>query len=188
LLYRYSEFQDKIFSKFVNTIRIKELTSPIKKSNDSMEKDIIISNTQRQIQRQTSKKDTIIFPQEKSQSVRQLAATSTKQHSDMRSRSRKEEEKDHCHPRAHLFHAIDRNGTGEVTVTEFIHALGRQPEVAAALRLPQEAKQEDGSRDMCVMVFNAMDDTNTSHIDSRKFLGYLDKICSYEASLSKNAS
>jgi Ca2+-binding EF-hand superfamily protein len=81
-----------------------------------------------------------------------------------------------AHPSARLFHLIDRNGDGQLTLTEFIVALRQQPRVAMALKLPHVVKQEDGSRDQCVLVFNAMDDDNAGSIDLRKFLSYMDKI------------
>jgi Ca2+-binding EF-hand superfamily protein len=44
-----------------------------------------------------------------------------------------------------------------------------------ALSLPRFIKQEDGSRDQCVRVFNDMDEDNSGVIDRRKFLMYLDR-------------
>jgi hypothetical protein len=44
-----------------------------------------------------------------------------------------------------------------------------------ALSLPRVIKQDDGSRDLCVRVFNEMDTNSSGEIDRKKFLSYLDR-------------
>ena len=80
------------------------------------------------------------------------------------------------HSHGYLFDVMDRNGDGELSLTEFIVALRGHPEVSVALKLPQVIRQEDGSRDKCVHAFNDMDDDNSNYVDKRKFLRYFDKV------------
>jgi len=84
------------------------------------------------------------------------------------------EDNEYSHPKAYLFSLIDRNCDGRLTLTEFVQALRTHPEVSRVLRLPSHIRQEDGSRDKCVMVFNEMDSDNSGIIDRRKFLLYVD--------------
>ncbi len=66
-----------------------------------------------------------------------------------------------------LFNTLDKNGDGNITKIELISALRNESvvvELADIFGIPQEIKQEDGSRDKFMEVFHAIDADSSGNI------------------------
>ena len=67
------------------------------------------------------------------------------------------------------FRLIDKNGDGVLSRIEVIQACRNDGEVARLLRLPQQIKQEDGSRDRFEEIFQMMDIDDSKEVDLQEF-------------------
>jgi Ca2+-binding EF-hand superfamily protein len=79
-----------------------------------------------------------------------------------------------------LFDRIDRNSDGHLTRVELLAALRRaSPEVTRELHellgIPERVRQEDGTRDDFVRVFEAIDRDESDSIELDEFVAYLQK-------------
>eukprot|EP00947_MAST-08B_sp_MAST-8B-sp1_P002076 g2076.t1 len=73
-----------------------------------------------------------------------------------------------------MFVRMDKDGSGEVNVREFILALRKSPGLALMLGLPERILQEDGSRDRFEAAFQEMDLDGTREISWEEFTRWLD--------------
>jgi len=85
-------------------------------------------------------------------------------------------ETDSVHPQAYLFDLLDRAGSGEINLSEFMVGLRRKEEVAKALNLTSNSRQCDGSRQKCISVFNEIDEEQRGTINAKKFVNYMNRI------------
>jgi len=72
-----------------------------------------------------------------------------------------------------VFHTLDRNQDGHISRAEFIKTLRGNTEVASYFQLPQNVKQEDGSRDKFEAVFQAMDRDGDRTVTYDEIRGYI---------------
>ena len=77
-----------------------------------------------------------------------------------------------------LFDDIDANNDGLLSQVELIKALRKNPDLAAALDLPQHIRQEDGSRDQFAAVFQKLAVKDDKTITKRQWCVGISKLAS----------
>ena len=68
-----------------------------------------------------------------------------------------------------VFTLLDKNGDGILSRIEIIQACRKDERVATLLRIPQQIRQEDGSRDAFETMFQSMDDDDSKAVSLDEF-------------------
>ena len=76
-----------------------------------------------------------------------------------------------------LFDVIDRNGDGMLSRIEVIKTINGSPALAHELHellgTPEHIRQEDGTRDVFVRIFDELDEDDSGRVDMDEFMSYL---------------
>jgi len=85
------------------------------------------------------------------------------------------------------FHAIDKNGDGEISRIEVLQACRQEDGIRTLLGMPERVRQEDGSRDAFEAIFQAIDTDGSKTISMDEFITYFCKAQRLEKATASRA-